>query len=174
MDLSDDLRQAWDDIQAYYDELNGESSRAAVILAVASLEDELERLILKKFPSDLSPKVWKRVCGPGHSPLGSFKAKSDFAQAFGYFGKETRNLLENISVVRNKFAHASLPRYFTDDDILEACSKIFPVPALEGPHKPKDKEVRWQYIAAVRTTHEQLEQLAQHISELSGPIQPLP
>lgn len=171
--LSESLSKSYDEMMAFYDELNGESARAAAILAASGLDDELEKLLLKKFPDTLDKKFWKKqICGPGFTPLGSFKAKADLAQAFGYYGKVTRTRLEKISNVRNRFAHSSKPRSFLDDDILRFCRDLgFTFPPSRS---PTEKDVRWFYIGFVRSTHESLARVRSHIPELDPQIDPLP
>ena len=82
-ELSNDLRQAVAEVTAYYQELDGESPRAAAVLAVSSLHDELEKLVRTKFPK-ASHKTWERIAGPGFTPLGSFKALNCIANAFDF------------------------------------------------------------------------------------------
>ena len=140
MDNDDELRAALevahDEIQAYYGELEGESPRAAAILAATSLEDELEALVRRQFPAVIidegdndqerrkKGKLWGRISGPGHKPLGSAKAKADILQAFGLYGQETRDMLEYIFRVRNRFAHEQSARDFSDPSIVETCRRL--------------------------------------------------
>ncbi|ANK79407.1 MAG: hypothetical protein TEF_00340 [Rhizobiales bacterium NRL2] len=140
MDDDDELRAAleaaFDDIQAYYGELEGESPRAAAILAATNLEDELEALLRKQFSATVvdekdndqerskKRKLWKRIAGPGPTPLGSAKAKADVLQAFGFYGQETRDTIERISEIRNRFAHERSARDFSDPKIVEICRRL--------------------------------------------------
>jgi len=168
------LEQVAAELEAYYAELNGESPRAAAILAMASIEDELERLIRRKFPHEISNKLWKRICGPGLTPFGTFKAKADVAQAFGYYGPKTRKLLETLAAIRNKFAHSSKPRSFLDDDILSKCREI---EFLDLPRivvdKPTENDVRYIYTITAQTLHLEFERIARGIDE-RGESKPLP
>ena len=75
--LMAEIRRIAAEQKAFYEELKGENARAAVILAVSSLEDELERVLRSMFPDDLSDKLWKEIAGPGLKPFGSLKARAD-------------------------------------------------------------------------------------------------
>jgi len=81
----EDLRKAAEEVNAYFGELEGESPRAAAVLAVASLENELGHLIRSKF-TRITPKLWKEMAGPGFTPQGSFKARNLACHAFRFYG----------------------------------------------------------------------------------------
>jgi hypothetical protein len=177
MSIPEDFYRVFDEIKARYDELGGESARAAAILSVSLLEDELESLILKKFPADLSERLWhKKICGPGHTPLGTFSAKADIAQAFGFYGPGTRKTLETISAVRNKFAHSATARRFTDSEVLRHCNKLrgSPFPNAHRSDRPNENDVRWHFLTTVRELHEKFEQRSQFIADLDEEPAPLP
>lgn len=107
------LAAVYDDQQAYYGELSGESARAAAILLASELEDQLEKLIRRQFPAAMDDeKLWKRLAGSGSTPFGSAKAKADVAQAFDFYGARTRKVIDTIFVIRNKFAHLKGARDF--------------------------------------------------------------
>jgi len=174
--IRETIRQQFQAIQSYYDELNGESPRAAAILVMISLEDEIERLIRKKFPSDLSNTKWDKICGAGPKPLGTFEAKRDMAYAFGLFGSETYGKLKTLATIRNKFAHLKGVRSFLDDSVLKDCRKLqpTPIPNANGSDKPSENDVRSLYMWTAQDIHERLEELADHIPEIDGPLDPLP
>ncbi len=122
-DLVEDLGKAYEEISAYFDELEGESARAAAVLAVAALEDQLELLIHSKFPG-ASQKVWKQIAGPGLTPLGSFKTRNLVAHAFGFYGPQTRATLETLAAIRNKFAHETSVRQFDHELVVREFQKL--------------------------------------------------
>jgi hypothetical protein len=166
----EDIRAAANEINSYFNELAAESARAAAILAVASLEDELERLLASKFPSGVSRTLWKQIAGPGLTPLGSFKARVDVCHAFGFFGPHTRSALMSIASVRNKFAHRTDVRTFDHEIIVEECRKLnqnsrhtidcdTPNPALD---------VRQGFIRAVELYEEDLAEVRSYHPELSA------
>jgi hypothetical protein len=176
-DLLEDVLKAVVENNAYYEELEGESPRAAAILAVASLEDELGRLIRSKFPPALTDKAWKDIAGPGFTPLGSYKARNQVACAFGFYGSQTKATLETISSVRNKFAHRRDVRNFSHPIVLALCNKlssnpISPFVCTENTHAD---EVRRGFISLVELLEGRLEKIRQHLPELDGPrSDPLP
>jgi hypothetical protein len=168
----DALRKEAAEQKAFYDELAGESPRAAVILAVASLEDELERLIRSKFPGETSRTLWKKIAGPGFTPLGSLSAKADIAQAFGFYGPKTRSIIQDIAVVRNKFAHNSAVRHFDHPSVFKSCKKldrnpIFPDGTVSDISPPE--HVRWVYVHTVQILEERMEAIRMYIPELGDP-----
>jgi len=119
------LSAAYDEIEAYYRELEGESPRAAAVLVVIRLEDELESLIRKQFSrADDDQKLWKRLAGPGPTPFGSLKSKIDVGYAFGLYGPKTRKMLERISSIRNKFAHNQTIKDFDHFEIRRHISEM--------------------------------------------------
>ena len=176
--LREEIRKVAAELKAYYDELEGESPRAAAILAVASLDDELERLIRYKFPPDLDDKLWKKIAGPGFTPLGTLKAKADMAQAFGFYGQKTRKLIGCIATVRNKFGHSREVRSFDHPLIMRECKNldrnhVFPEGTVTDNSPPT--HVRWVYIQTVRILEERLAAIREYVPELDGTApEPLP
>ena len=160
MDTKDEIQRYVEDAKAYFDELHGESARAAAILAVASLDDVLEELLLTRFPQPLDKKLKKKVFGPGLKPFGTYTAKADVAEAFGFYGPETRKLLEQLGRVRNKFAHSTKKRSFVDPDILQICEEIgrTKFPNMHGSDQPNERDVRYLFIKSAQTLHELLEE----------------
>lgn len=156
-DLIDDLREAVKSINAYYEELEGESPRAAAILAVASLEDELERLIRTKFPKNITRQVWKKIAGPT-AALGSYNAKIHLSRAFGFYGHETLSTLETISTIRNKFAHRKEVRSFDHPLIREQASKLSknPFSAFSYSENSKGDEIRYDVLNTIETIEKSL------------------
>lgn len=176
-DLEPELRAVIEERIAFYAELEGQSPRAAVILAVASLEDQIMALIRTKFPEDVDEELWRAIAGSGHSPLGSMKAKADFAQAFGFFGQKTRKTIDRIASMRNRFAHRTGVRDFDHPDIVKRCkameaNPIFPQKILSG---ASAADLRWFFTQVVRALEERLEDIRWHIPEIDvkGP-DPLP
>jgi len=176
MTLREDLTKAVEEINAYYKELEGESTRAAVILATCSLEDELAKLIrFKKFPRECNDDTWDIIAGPT-APLGSLKNRANFGFAFGLYGEKTKEIIKQIGVVRNKFAHWTNARDFHHPDVMRETEKLknnvissFHV----GPSEPA-LVIRQQFLWLVQTLEDRLERVRGHIEELDGPLTPLP
>jgi len=152
VDLSDELSGVLDELTAYYDELEGESPRAAAILAVASMEDELDLLLRSKFPDTTSNTAWKSISGSGPKPFGSLKAKTDVAKVFGFFGAKTQTMIERIATVRNKFAHRTHIREFDHPDVLAVCRELSANPVFPHvyPDNPRAQDIRRNYIDTVK------------------------
>lgn len=168
--ISEQIRSAATELKEFYDELRGESPRAAAILAVASLEDEIERLVRSRFPEETSNRLWNKIAGPGFTPLGSLKAKADMAQAFGFFGPKTRSTIEGISAIRNKFAHKPGVRNFDHPLVLSQCKKLADnpfFPAAIADNSPAT-HVRWFYIHTVQILEERLAAIRERVPELDG------
>ena len=164
----EELLKAVEEINAYYAELEGESPRAAAILSVSSLEDELESLLLKQFSRTITPKAWKDIAGPGPTPLGSFKAKNDFGFAFGFYGKKTKSVLHHISAVRNRFAHDTSARDFNSPRIFEECCAL-----AENAISPfvcvsttSTYEIRLGFISLVEELEKRLAEIRAYIPEI--------
>ena len=106
----------------YHTELDGESDRAAAILASAYIEDRLRDAIMRKFTTinkELRDKVFT-----GYGPLSTFSAKIDIACALGLYDQKTRKKLHHVKTIRNKFAHAPTPIEFDQKDIADLCRKL--------------------------------------------------
>jgi len=160
--IKTELSKVFDEVWAYFKELEGESPRAAAVLAVASIEHQLGRLIRGKFPK-ISDKLWKEIAGPGFTPLGSFKARITMAHAFGFYGPTTRQTLETVAVIRNKFAHQTEVRDFDHQLVVREMKAL-----QENPFAPftwnssmSAQEMRETFIAVCR-------QLEKSILEVQG------
>lgn len=174
-ELREALAKAIADLNAQYAELNGESARAAAILAVAMLDNELSNVIRHHFREDLDKDIWDRIFGPG-APMGDFKNKTNFIEAIGHFGKQTRITLERIATIRNKFAHLADVRTFTDHRVLQHCATLGknPVFPYQLRSDAAESDVRSNLLTTVQKLHERLEQVTSHIRELDPPLTPLP
>lgn len=167
-----DISAAIDELNARYRELEGESTRAAVILATCSLEDELAKLIrFKKFPRDCSDDAWDQIAGP-FSPLGSLKHRANFGYAFGLYGEKTREIIKQIGVVRNKFAHHTNARDFHHPDVMRETSKLQNnvIASFHCDQNVPDITIRQQFLWLVQAVEDHLERVRLNIEELDGPI----
>lgn len=174
-DLRDAIRKAVDSINAYYEELNGSSARAAAILAVANLDNELTAIIRRHFSDDLDKDVWERIFGPG-SPMGDFVNKTNFIEAIGHFGKQTRIAIGRMGTIRNKFAHDPEIRAFTHPKVLHHCKLLGANPI--HPYVLRDDEteeiVRENFMETIAELHKRLDAVRHHVKELDHPLTPLP
>ena len=122
----------------FHTELDGESDRAAAILAAAYFEERLCDAIMRKFTTinkDLREKIFT-----GYGPLSTFSAKIDIARALGIYDQKTYNALHKIKKIRNMFAHASTPIEFNQQEIADLCRNLTSKPPL------KSENMRARYI----------------------------
>jgi len=71
------------------------------------------------------PKVVKGLLdGERHGPLSSFAAKAKVAYALGLIDEQTKEDLDYIRKIRNKFAHSLKAISFQDHAIREYCNKL--------------------------------------------------
>ena len=120
--IKETMTRVWDESVKFYEELDGESDRAAAILAAANFEDKLCQAIIEKFVK-LNSKNRDKLFGL-YGPLSTFAAKIDIAFALELYDQKTQRGLHNIRRIRNKFAHASSPIEFDCDDIAKICEKL--------------------------------------------------
>ena len=136
------VERAYDEIAAYYTELEGESDRAASILAAAHFEGRLRRAILTKFVpvnKDFEQRVFTN-----YGPLSTFSGKIDIGFALGLYDNRIRKGLHTIRRIRNQFAHAAKPISFSHEEIAAMSRKLGPKANID----PKD--LRKRYIAYLR------------------------
>lgn len=169
------LHEVYEEFTAFYEELNGESARAAAILVVAKIEDELITIIKRYFPPDVDEKVLNRIFGPGR-PISDLKNKTNLLEAFGAFGPRTRVMIERLGSIRNKFAHQTDVRTFKHDEVIRHCRLLGdnPVYRFEILDSASEKDVRWNFITAAKCLHGRLEMISPHVSGLGDPDGPLP
>ena len=122
------VKRVWEELERYYDELNGASDRAAAILASAYFEGKLGDAIMRRFTQansaffeqmELGNKVFK-----DYNPIRDFAAKIEIGFALGLYNNEIRKNLQKIRQARNKFAHASKPVEFDDAEIANICRQL--------------------------------------------------
>lgn len=95
-----------DDHIATYQELDGESDRAAIILAATALEDHFERAVRDRMiPHEETDDIYKLLFG-GQGPLSSFSAKINFARALGLISERAWEEAHIIREMRNACAHS--------------------------------------------------------------------
>jgi hypothetical protein len=96
--------------------------RAAAIVVSTRLEDELKELILSKMIPLNQTEIAKLFVGD--SPVASFSAKISLAYALGSIGKQSRDDLNLVRLIRNAFAHARKPITFETTEIATACNRL--------------------------------------------------
>lgn len=138
--LRETIERAWDENVRYHTELDGESDRAAAILAAAYFEDRLRDAIMTKFV-DLNRKFRDKIF-KGYGPLSTFSAKGDIAYALGLYDQKTRKGLHTVRKIRNRFAHASKPIEFDHDDLAAICRNLDPE-AIPDPDTLRNRYVTY-------------------------------
>ena len=144
----DDLRKTIEQAYDYHMALIDESDRGAAILASAQFEEWLRERLKSQFV-ELSKDLDKGIFD-GYGPLSTFAAKVDIAYALGLFDEATRNGLHTIRRIRNKFAHASKPLYFSDEKVAVLCRKLSP----EATSNPQ--ELRMIYMNYLSQTQDSI------------------
>lgn len=114
-----------DDWNGFYQEIQKETPRAAVIISAAFLDSQLRRLISKAFIDD--QKIVDDLLGTEkivERPLSSFGARIKIAYCMGLISKKIFNDLETIKRIRNKFAHKLHNYSFNESEIVKWCSSL--------------------------------------------------
>lgn len=173
--LDEFIREAYGQITAFYSELNGENSRAAAILIVARIDQELSKIIGRYFPADVNEKVWQQLFGPS-GVVGSLRNKCLMAEALGAFGPQTRKTIEKMGEIRNKFAHEQDVRAFDHPKVLKLCRELGDNPIYEFQllDSNTESEIRAHFITAAKCLHERLEMVSPTEFGLGDPNVPLP
>lgn len=173
--LGEDIRKAYEEVAAFYAELEGESARAAAILVVAQIDQELTKVISRYFPADIDKKIWKKLIGP-NAPIGNLGNKCLMAEALGAFGPRTRKTIDTMAQIRNKFAHDTGVRKFKHQGVLTHCKSLGdnPVYKYDLIDTASEREIRSYFITTARCLHQRLEMIAPGVSGLGDPHGPLP
>ncbi len=110
------------DMNGFFEYLQGESPRAAVVIAGAFLDEQLRQLILASFSKNRS--VALDLVGSENNfdrPLSSFGSRINLAFCLGIINKIIYEDLHTIRKIRNKYAH-QLHNYSWDEpEIVNWC-----------------------------------------------------
>jgi DNA-binding MltR family transcriptional regulator len=114
------------DPKVFLSELNGESDRAAVILASAQLDDLLANAIAMKMTeaNDILIADVETIFRPS-GPLGSFSARAEVANLFGIIENQTYEQLFILREMRNACAHSKHPITFKDPLLRNVAMHLF-------------------------------------------------
>lgn len=108
----------WDSL---YDELQGESERAAAVIGGAMLDYSVSKLLLAFLIDD--PSEVESLL-EDHGPISSFNAKIRLAYCLGLITRNQREDLLVIAKIRNHFAHKLHDASFSNPEIVIACDKL--------------------------------------------------
>lgn len=100
IDIADGRR-----FQLFFDELNKETDRGAVLLAAAWIETLLGDILASVLRPKAKSDVPDLLDGKARQPLGSFSARTDIAYRLGLIDAEFFSALYYLRRLRNDFAH---------------------------------------------------------------------
>jgi hypothetical protein len=134
------------ELQPMIDEmLTGDSDRAAVILAVSRMEDELEQNLrskMRRLNSDENAALFS-----GDAPLATLSAKIRMAYALSAIGPKTRDDINALREIRNAAAHARRPFTFAIQEVKDLVLALNT--AAEKPPGPDWKDpIRARFLIA--------------------------
>jgi DNA-binding MltR family transcriptional regulator len=105
-------------------EIEGESDRAAIILAAAMLDDLLLYAIAMKLSFEPTGDEIEHIFRQA-GPLGSFSARMEIALYFDVIEDETYKQLDTIREMRNACAHSKHPLDLTDPALAAVAMRLF-------------------------------------------------
>lgn len=135
--------------------LQDESDRGCVLVAQAYLDEALEELLRVKFETD--PRIVKNAVDPllkGSGPLSTFYSRIRLAYALGLLNHSTYDILEDIRVLRNKFAHQRGPAQLTDSRVTGILDRL-------------SIEAKRFAVAFSEVMHDQVQEIESKAEELS-------
>lgn len=109
------------DYKGFFEELQSETPRAAVILACAFLDAQLRELLSKFLIKD--KKEVKKLIG-SNGPLSTFYSRISAAYCLGLISQMEYEDLNDIREIRNKFAHKMHGYSFDEPEIVSSCKKL--------------------------------------------------
>ncbi|MBK0000284.1 hypothetical protein [Erwinia sp. S38] len=109
--------------EKYYQMLDKESDKGAVLIASGLFEEALQEIIIKS----LYPSTTKKdpLFGGEGSPLSTFGAKIEIAYRIGSINESVRNTLTIFRKLRNEFAHSIYKTSLSESDVKDRLSAIY-------------------------------------------------
>ena len=104
----------------FLDDLNKESARGAVLIAVSYLEGQLKRIIAAYLSHG---EAAESLLDDFNGPLGTFAARSHAAAALGLITDREYQELKRLGKLRNRFAHNHRTT-FSDRTIIDWCGNL--------------------------------------------------
>jgi DNA-binding MltR family transcriptional regulator len=99
------------------------SDTELVVTATNIIDQSLRIAIITLFRDSLSATGLAGIF-EGDGPLSTFDSKIRVCRGFRLISPDVKQDLDIIRTIRNRFAHTSLPRHFTDSDIEIACKRL--------------------------------------------------
>ncbi len=136
-----------DDSEAFTQELQGGSDRAAALIAASFLDTYLlsifEALFYFRNEQDR-----KKLLSDANAPVSSMSARARLAFAMEIIDEQTFELIETIRYVRNAFAHSVTHMNFQTAEVHKICMALPRTPDLTWPDQPLPVEARMRYIGS--------------------------
>ncbi len=126
------------DIAKVFEEIQGDSDRAAAITAAAYFEGILTLSLTARFVP-LNSDQKDDLFHDREGALNTLYTKSLIGYAIGLYGRKTLNDLNLIRQVRNRFAHYPGISKFTHPEIGERCEKLHTAKNVKATKGPRDK-----------------------------------
>lgn len=104
-------------------EIEKQSDRGAILVAISFLELRLEQTIKLRLAPDLGPKINGKMF-KGYAPLGSFAAKIDMGLWLQLYPLEIHDFLHKLRDLRNDAAHERSAISFTLPTIKDRCENM--------------------------------------------------
>lgn len=99
------------------------SDTEVVVTASNTIDHALRIGIITLFRDSLSATALAEIF-EGDGPLSSFDSKIRICRGFKLISPDVKQDLDIIRTIRNRFAHTSVPRRFTDSDIEIRCKRL--------------------------------------------------
>lgn len=111
------------------EQFRGESDRAAAILAVSFLDNDLQRMLLAYLVDH--PKV--KELFEGDRPLATFSSRITLALGLGLLSPDTFSDLNLIRKIRNHFAHSEDAATFDSSPSRDWCAQLWVTKQAKDP-----------------------------------------
>lgn len=109
---------------AFLNVLNKESDRGAALIAVAMIDDLLERTILAFL---VESQISTDLLAGFNPPLGSFAARTSAAYSLGLISDHEYRQYNKLRKIRNEFAH-NVHQSFEDKKVKDICTSLEQIP----------------------------------------------
>ncbi len=142
--------ESLDDLVGFFEKLQQESPRAAVIIAGAFLDEHLRRLIASFLIDDA--KAVDGILGTEDNPdkpASSFSARINLAYCLGLISKRSRDDLNTVRRIRNRFAHKIHNYSFDDKEIIDWCNSLVYAQQLSKLASAPSANHMYRFVAGV-------------------------
>jgi len=147
------------------DVYNGESDRAAAILAATFLDNTLRELLL----SHMIDNPIIKALFEGDRPLASFSARISIAFGLGLLPRNIYADLELVRKIRNHFAHSEVAAIFGVSPVRDWCAELSVVKAgSELAVMDAASDSRFQFLLTIAGTTVYLQHMLNSIRR--GPL----